>query len=1073
MKLVWLSFAFAGCLQAARSAEKISFNSQIQPILSENCYPCHGPDSSARKPKKHPLRLDREQLAFQPRDNGKPVILRDDPQASEMLRRLKATDDDVMPPASEHKKVKPEQIALIEKWIVQGAKYEKHWALIPPSRPKVPEDGRAWAKTPIDRFVARKLAENGLKPNPEEQRARLFRRLSFDLTGLPPSPKEVEEFLRDKSSAAYEKAVERMLGSYASAEQFTRLWLDAVRYADTQGIHHDHSRSIWPYRDWVIGAYKANLPFTEFTLEQIAGDLLPGATLEQKIASGYNRLLPTSGEGGAIAEEYAAIYAKDRVDTTAAVWLGLTTGCATCHDHKFDPISTKEFYSMTAFFRNHTMPSLDSSVSGDTAPLLFVPAKADRARWPELEQAISTNDQAIEARKRVARPEFESWLAAAKAGPLESLPEVMPVLHLPLTETNGPCRGTFQGSGVEWPGSTESRPGPFGAAPLVNGGTALAESGPSTARDATEPPAGKGTPVEMNPLAFTRTGQASYGALVYLEGKPNGAVFSRMNKAEAYRGWDLFLSEGRPTVHIIDQWPDAALKVTAKEALEPGRWRHLLVVFDGTRDGAEALSLYVDGRKVEVQVNNNSLGTNIVAQAPFRLGGRSDSTGTSDTLKNGKVFVQDVRFYNQALTSIEAARLAAAGLVREHSTNPSDQSSNALYELYLTGFDPPSLQLQTQLAKLKTEEGQVRKRGATTLVMEEKQDSEPTAWVLTRGNYANKGAQVSAAIPEALPPMKPEMPRNRLGLAQWILSPENPLTARVTVNRLWSQIFGLGIVETTEDFGVMGARPGNQPLLDWLAVEFVDSGWDFRHLIKEMVLSSTYRQSEAVSPEKLERDPLNRLCSRGPHVRLDAEEIRDQALAAAGLLVRKVGGPPVKPYQPEGLWEAVAMKDSNTRVYKPDAGEGLYRRSVYTFWKRVAPPASLEILNAPSREVFCARRERTDTPLQAFVTMNDPQFVEAARQLAAQSLKSAKGFDERLDQVTEPLLARRLTKSERAIVERMEQRALNNYEKDPAAAHSLLTVGESKADPALAPAELAAWTLVASQIINLDEALTK
>jgi len=1070
---------------AVQAAEVISFNNQIQPILSEYCYPCHGPDSATRKPKKRPLRLDREQFAFEPRDDGKPVIIKGDAKASEVIRRLKATDDDVMPPASEHKKLKLEEIALIEKWITQGAKYEKHWSLIPPSRPAVPGDGKGWARNEIDRFVARKLNEQGLKPNPEERKARLFRRLSFDLRGLPPSPQEVRDFLNDKDPRAYEKAVDRMLATDACAEQFTRHWLDAVRYADTQGIHHDHSRSIWPYRDWVLAAFKANLPFDRFTLEQIAGDLLPAPTTDQKIASGYNRLLPTTGEGGAIPEEYAAIYAKDRVETTSAVWLGLTTGCATCHDHKFDPIKMKDFYSMTAFFRNSTVPALDSSTNGNTAPLLFLPAKQDLARWPELERELAAKKQAIDERKRQATPDFEKWVEDARnlpgmgpasgleisevAAPSESAKHIedpatavakealppVPSLYLPLIGTNVPFRGTAGSESVEWPGENEQRPGPFGEAPRVSQGIAVEKAAPT----------------------FTRNGQATYGALIYVEQKPSGAVFSRMNKAEGFRGWDLFLSEGRPLVHVIDQFPDTSLKVTAKEALKPGRWHHVMAVFDGSRNGAEAISLYINAQKAEVEVNNNNLGSNIVADVPFRLGGRSDKDGAGDTLKNGKVFLQDLRFYNYALSGAEVGRLAVAALAREYLVIATDQrtveQSNTVYDLFISGFDQPSEKLRAELAQLMAEEDQIRQRGATTLIMEEKKDTEPVAHMLIRGNYAAKGAEVPAATPEALPPMTPDMPHNRLGLARWILSRDNPLAARVTVNRLWAPLFGIGIVETTEDFGVKGARPSNRDLLDWLAVEFMDSGWDLRHIVKTMVMSATYRQSEKVPREKLEKDPLNKLFARGPHVRLEAEEIRDQALAASGLLVQKIGGPPVNPYQPEGVWEAVAMKDSNTRVYVQDKGEALHRRSLYTFWKRAAPPPALEILNAPSREVSCTRRDRTDTPLQAFVTMNDPQYVEAARQLAARAISQGENFDARLDAVTEPLLARRLAGQERAVVRKLEERALKTYRHDTAAAEALIAVGESRSDEKLPPADLAAWTLVASQIMNLDECLTK
>jgi hypothetical protein len=537
------------------------------------------------------------------------------------------------------------------------------------------------------------------------------------------------------------------------------------------------------------------------------------------------------------------------------------------------------------------------------------------------------------------------------------------------------------------------------------------------------------------------------------------------------------LSDGRPTVHIIDQFPDTALKITAKETLKPGRWHHVMAVFDGSKKGASALQLYIDGRAAPVEVNNNNLGPNITPKAPFRLGGRSDNEGIVDTPKNGKVFAQDLRFYGRALSADEIVSLAAFGLVKSFLAIAPEQrdseAASAMMDVYLAGFDAPARKLYSQLGELKTEQARLRERGSTTLIMDEKKDTEPAAYVLVRGNYASKGAKVAAATPESLPPFKEGWPRNRLGLAQWMVSRDNPLTARVTVNRLWSELFGSGIVETTEDFGVMGARPTNQDLLDWLAVELMDSGWDFRHIVKTMVLSSAYRQSAAVTPAKLEKDPSNKLVSRGPHFRLDAEEIRDEALAASGLLMRRVGGPSTRPYQPEGVWEAVAMTVSNTRVYQQDHGDGLYRRSVYTFWKRIAPPPALEILNAPSREVFCTRRERSNTPLQAFVTMNDTQFVEAARALAAHAIESSTGFNGRLNAITEALIARRMDKLEQEVVHRMLDRSTKKFLGDPAAAKALITVGESKAPEKLPPAELAAWTLVASEVMNMDESLTK
>ncbi len=992
------------------------------------------------------MRLDREDFAYKTRDSGKPVIVKGDPGASELVRRITATDDDVMPPASEQKPLNADEIALLKQWIAQGGKYEKHWSLIPPVKRAVPADGAAWARNPIDNFVACKLAQNGLLPNPEEQKARLYRRLSFDLTGLPPTPDDLEKFVHSTSAEAYEEAVDQMLASDAGAEHFTRLWLDAVRYADTQGIHLDFARTIWPYRDWVINAYKSNMRFDEFTIEQIAGDMLPAATQKQQIASGYNRLLETTSEGGAIPDEYAAIYAKDRVDTTAAVWLGLTLGCATCHDHKFDPITTKDFYSFTAFFRNNTSAILDGP-TGNDAPMIFLPARKDVEPWRKLEPEIASAKKAIEARKVEAGPLFTNWMDAAKANPFTRPISSEPSLSLPLMEGTGSYTGEENGTKLAWSGGTEQKAGPYGPAPLLTNGAIVKNASPTIARN----------------------GAVSYGAFIYVEEHPNGAVISRMDADRKFRGWDLFLSDGRPTVHIVDEYPDKSLKITANDALETNRWHHVMAVFDGKLEGADAIALYVDGLKARVNVDDNKLGSNIVADVPLRLGARSTTNGFTNALSDGRAFLQDFQFYDKALTKEDVAKVALAGLVRFPLAGNADELQHA----YRVAYDHPSQRLAAKLAKLEAKSDEIHKRGATTLVMGEKSDSKPIAHVLIRGTYTSIGDEVPAATPSALPPMSPDAPHDRLGLARWITSRNNPLIARVTMNRLWSQIFGLGIVETTEDFGVMGARPSNQDLLDWLAVDFMDSEWNFRRMIKLMVMSATYRQSEAISPLKLEKDPQNRLYSRGSHVRLDAEELRDQALDASGLLVKTVGGPPVKSYQPEGVWEAVAMKESDTRFYKQDTGPALYRRSLYMYWKRTAPPPNMEILNAPSRETSCTRRDRTDTPLQALVTLNDTQFVEASRHLAARAIRSSKTFDGRLDEITELLLSRTMLPEERDPLRKMQEHFFASFKASPDAAKKLLAVGDSAPDKEIDPAELAAWTLISSEILNLDESLTK
>ncbi len=1007
----------------AAVCQDVSFNKQIQPILSEYCYHCHGPDSGTRKPKGEPLRLDRAEFAFAVRDDGKPAIVKGDAAASPVMQRIKTTDpDEVMPPPDSHKTLKPEEAALLEKWIAQGATYEEHWAFIPPKKPAPPANA---GRTPIDKFVLQKIADAGLQPNPPEEKARLFRRLSYDLTGLPPSRDDLAAHMADTAPDAYEKAVDRMLQTDACAEHFARHWLDAARYGDTHGIHIDNFRSIWPYRDWVISAFKANMPFDRFTIEQMAGDLLPDPTIEQIVATGFNRCLPTTGEGGAIPEEYEAIYAKDRVDTMAAIWLGVTTTCASCHDHKFDPVTMKDFYSLTAFFRNTPMPALDGN-NAEHPPVAFVPAMADRGRWRELPALIVSQQAKVDQRKKEAEGDFEFWLKTAGAAALPPAPTA--VFHAPLDAANDPNSAAK--------------------------GQVLAPTLPQVKSDS----------------------QFSFGATIRMEQPAQGAVLSRMDSALAYRGWDLFFQGGKPAVHIIDHWPDKGFKVVADQPLATGVWNHVMVTFDGRKKGIAAVTIHVNGKAVKTSPEVNSPGSDFTVEAPFRVGARSKGASELDSPVSGNVSVQNVRFLSGALTPEQVRGLMGRDVIRQFAEAPPEKRSpeqrNAVFALYLAEFDPKMPALQAELDSLKAEQEAIRSRGVKSLVMEEKKD-EPYAHVLARGDYRNKTDRVTPATPAVLPQLPGNGRRSRLDLAKWLVDPQHPLTSRVTVNRVWGYFFGAGIVETPDDFGVMGARPTHPELLDFLAVSFVESGWDYRRLVRALVTTDTYRQSGRLTPEKLEKDPANKLLSRGPRHRLDAEQIRDGALAASGLLVPKIGGPPVKPYQPEGVWEAVAMKESNTRNYQQDKGENLWRRSLYTLWKRTAPPASMDILNAPTREVFCVRRERTNTPLQAFVTMNDPQFIEAARALAERALKHAASTEARLDFITTGLISRPFTDAERAASQKLLEKATAAYAADPTAAQALIHTGESKADPALSPAELAAWTLVASQVLNTDEALTK
>ncbi|MDX1679572.1 MAG: DUF1553 domain-containing protein [Akkermansiaceae bacterium] len=1038
---------------ANKLPELVSFNEHVQPILSEYCYHCHGPDAGTRAPEQAPLRLDIEEHAFALRDDGKPVIIKGKPEDSLIIKRMMSDDIDlIMPPPESHKQMDSQEIALIERWIEQGAEYEAHWSFGPVKRPEAPEAGEGWAANPIDRFIAAKLDEHGLEPNPADDLRRYHRRLAFDLTGLPPAPAETDAFIRAyerDGEAAVSAEADRLLASDASAEHFARLWLDVARYADTHGIHIDNYRAIWPYRDWVIRAFAANMPWDQFTTEQIAGDLLPGSSLDQKVASGFNRCMATTGEGGAIAEEYEAIYAKDQVDTVSAGWLGLTTGCASCHDHKFDPITMKDFYSMAAFFRNTTMHAMDRN-NANHPPSIFVPLMEDRQRYPVLKEEIAKLDKALQARRAEAKPAFEHWSKSPSLVESKDRDAALE-FYLPLNESHGPIKGYSKDQRLEWSADIERIDGPLGKAPVISD-----------------------KPIVLGDhAAFERDEPVSFGGYIYYEGNPNGAIVSRMDPAQRLRGWDLFLDGDKPTTHIIDAWPDAANKIRRGRGIPAKKWHHFMVTFDGRKSGHQSTSLYIDGQRARVGADPNTVGGDIVAEVPLILGSRA---GGENKLTGGKVALQDFRFYRRILSQDEITRLASLGQIAGILNTPRDKwnkdQSEKVFDYYLNYVDFASAEILAKREPLDREMNEIKQRGSMSLVMEEK-DSEPFAHILGRGQYTDKGEKVGAATPEFLPPMPEGAPHNRLGLAQWLNDPANPLPARVTMNRAWSHIFGKGIVETNGDFGVMGARPTHPKLLDWLAAEFVDSGWDYRHMVKLMVTSMAYRQSGHVNAEKLEKDSDNSLLSRGPRHRLDGEQIRDLALAASGLLVEELGGPPVKPYQPKGIWSAVAMPQSNTRFYMQDKDDKLFRRSIYTIWKRTAPPPSMEIFNAPTREVTCVAREQTNTPLQALVLLNDPQFVEACRHLAWRAMNDASDFDPRLDRITLLLINRVLEADERATLRQSHSEFFTEFEDKPDAAREFLATGSTPVPKEADVVELAAWTLVASQVLNLDETLTR
>jgi hypothetical protein len=1037
-------------------ADAVQFNRDIRPILSENCFHCHGPDPGSRKAG---LRLDTKEGFFEKTEKRGPTVLVGNAKESPLYQRVIETDpDEIMPPPEVHKELKAEQKELLKRWIDEGAPWQPHWSFIKPTKPAVPavEDKFAsWKKNPIDAFILEKLRAVGLEPAPEADKASLARRASYDLTGLPPKPEQVEAFEKDASPDAWEKYIDSLLAAPQWGEHRGRYWLDAARYADTHGLHFDNYREMWPYRDWVIKAFNDNMPFDQFTLEQIAGDLLPNPTQNQIIATGFHRCNITTNEGGTIEEENLVGYARDRAETTSWVWLGLTSNCAVCHDHKFDPIPTKDFYKLTAYFRNTQQGGLDGNVK-DSNPSIIVPLQEDANRYEMVGRELGEMQGMLKARKKEGRGDFDKWHAAAT---LESMTKIVvpqnQVLHVPLNEGKGNQIVVNDSLGehritapVKWDGKGNSG----GAYTIVKG-----ESVPF-------PTAGD----------FEKDQPFTVSLWVKSDANRNGALVGKMETgADGFTGWDVWLTGGdQISMHLIDTWPSAAIKVTTGKVLSRNKWHHVVVTYDGSSK-AQGIQISVDGASQPLNMDSQTELKGTVRNAvPFRIGGREGGESAE------KASVQDVRVFKGVISNEDKAMVRLAPDVLEvmnkAQAERTPEQLNKLQEFYYTNIDPISKDSAAKLIALQAEQKAIEARGAYTHVQRERTDRKPVAHVLTRGNYDQKAEEVTPGPFTALHSMAESTPTNRLGLAQWLLNPENPLTTRVTVNRFWQEVFGVGIVKTAEDFGIVGDAPSHPELLDWLAVEFTEQKWDIKKFFKLMLTSQAYRQAVASTPVKMEKDQFNRLLSRGPRFRMDAEMVRDTALSVSGLLVGKLGGKSVRPYQPPGVWEAVAMPESNTRFYKADSGESLYRRSLYTFWKRAAPPASMEIFNATAREVSCLRRERSNTPMQALVTMNDVQFMEAARVLATQVLKSVTTSDvDRLQAISRRVLSRLLTAKELPIVQDVLTKALEHYNAQEADAKALVTYGESPLDATVDAKTLAAWTMVANNLLNLDEALNK
>jgi Protein of unknown function (DUF1553)/Protein of unknown function (DUF1549)/Planctomycete cytochrome C/Concanavalin A-like lectin/glucanases superfamily len=1122
--------ATAGCHHsqtATAAGQHLDFNQDVQPILASSCFSCHGPDPEMRKAG---LRLDLEESAFRKRPGHPDAIIPGHPDQSELIKRIESKDPHYLMPKSPQGEARPmtaADIAVLKEWIKEGAVYRPHWAFDKPRRPATPavaqNDNRA--TNPIDGFILARLKKAALHESPEASKEILIRRVTLDLTGLLPTPAEVQAFLKDSSPEAYEHLVDRLLAKPAYGEERARHWLDYARYADTYGIHLDNSRDIWPYRDYVIRSFNSNKPFDQFAIEQIAGDLLPAKNIDPLIASGYIRLGVSSNEGGAIPEELRANIARERAEAYGATFMGLTVGCAVCHDHKYDPTSQKDFYALTAFFNN-----IDEK-----------PFNGDRPVWTPVARIPKASNQ--EAYNRVFARKSEL------AGQLNSL------------------RSQERAPIPRWIASREHLAQPVSAEKLdlrlrldEGGGDILRNSAPQAKQSSFaigkfKPQWGETTwlwpDFRMDASTHIDLGQSgdyeanhafSSGGWFMVRSAPNydldkatGALLSKMDTNQHNRGWDLSIDNGIVSVELVNEAPKglkvhksegvakpivkkeafeyptpvdltpkdlapnkakskkeapekkhkpptpksaedttpwAGINVSAAEALPvDGHWRYIFFTYNGS-GAASGVRIYVDGAPVATTVMmNNLVGKSIRTRAPMQLGWRYPA---ADPAREARY--QDIRLYGRELTPDEAKRLPFEDNAAEVISKPTDTWSedewHALSDFYFNYVDQSSIALQKQIRQLNTQLDKLSESGDLTLVAWEK-PSIAYANILTRGVYSARAERVEANTPHFLPALSSGEAHNRLALAKWTVSQDNPLTARVTVNRMWNEIFGAGLVETTEDFGIMGQRPSHPELLDWMAVEFRESGWNIKHMYKLMVMSAAYRQSAKSTPEQLNKDPKNLLLAHGPRFRMDAETLRDIALQSGGLLVNTVGGRSVKPYQPPNIWEQ-GHNASDTRHYTQDHGDGLYRRSMYSYWKRMAMLPDMDAFDATMRDVVCTRRQRTDTPLQALVTMNDVQWIEAARALAERVIREAGSKPkQRLQLMSKLLLSHDPPPQMAATLENSLAQMQKHYAADPKAALELVSVGEKKRNASIPPAELAAWTMVASEMLNLDETITE
>ena len=1016
---VWLAGGEArGEADAARDDDAIRFNRDIRPILSENCFFCHGPDAATREAG---LRLDlREEALGQ-------AFVAGDASASELVERIFSDDPElIMPPPASGRGLSEEQKQLLRRWVAAGAEYQSHWSFVAPVRVSPPPvDLAGWDEHPIDRFLYAAMEAEGLTPQAEASREQLLRRLSFDLTGLPPTLEELDAFLADRSPVAYERAVDSLLASPRFGERMTAGWLDVARYSDSYGMQVDRDRRVWPYRDWVVDAFNSAIGYDRFITEQLAGDLLPEATESQILATAFNRLHPQECEGGSVPEEFRSEYVADRTQTVATAFLGLTLECCRCHDHKYDPLTQAEYYQLTGFFDNIDEAGLYSFFTDSCpTPTLKLPTAEQRTRMEALRSEVDAQERRLEQIRVEREPEFERWLAragqrASGGGRIEPAGQIA---HLDF-EAETPPRGTTSIEGI------------VGNAIRIGGDDA----------------------VNVGVGNFNRWDPFTVGLWLRVPDHRERAVVFHRSRAwtdAASRGYELLVIDGHLQASLIHFWPGNAVSIRTRDPLTLEAWQHVAVSWDGSSRAA-GLAIFVDGRRVETEVVRDALTKNIT-------GGGGDEIAIGARFRDRGLTGGDVdEFYvfDRRLSPPEIAVLAW------RPDSPGDATAESadregLREFYLTRVDDA---YRAQLESLRAARAALSTAVdglPEIMVMREMAEPRPT-FLLARGAYDAPLEPVAAATPAALLPWDPDLPDNRLGFAKWLTDPAHPLTARVAVNRLWQTMFGNGLVATPEDFGSQGTPPTHPELLDWLAVEFVSNDWDVKAMIRLMVTSAAYRQASA-SPDH--RDPENRLLSRAPNYRWPAEMLRDNALAISGLLCGDIGGPPAKPYEVESSFKPVSR----------DAGRGLHRRSLYTYWNRTGPAPALTTLDASLRDVCRMKREVTTTPLQALVILNSPQFGEAARALAERlHHRHGDAAELILRDLFRLTTSRFATPEEAAIVRQLYDQQRKRFAAAPEQAERWLSVGDSGTDTTLDPVSVAAVASVANTLFNYDGCVTK